>query len=90
MHLALALMPFLFWVGYLAARMRDYTSLFSSGTDVAGFVAQDPKVLAHPYVSCLILLSNIVVVLPGVWNLVSFWRKRKLLVGEATEKRALR
>lgn len=60
MHLALAQMDLLCWVSYLVESMRDYTSLFSSRTDVDSFVVQAPEVLANPYVSCLILLSNTV------------------------------
>ena len=37
--------------------MTEYTSLFSSEIDVGGFIAQAPKLLAHPYMSCLILLT---------------------------------
>lgn len=89
-HTALAVMPFLCCMSYLVERTRDYTSLFSSGVDVSSSVAWAPEFFVHPCVRCLIVLSNIVGLLLGVWNLVWSWHKRKQLVAELTEKRALR
>jgi len=68
-HMALAAMPFLCCMSYLAGRTRYYTSLFS-GVDVSSAVAGTPEAFIHPYARCLILLSNIVALLLGVWNLV--------------------
>lgn len=83
--MALALMLFLCYVSYLVERMRDYTSLCSSRMDASRSAAWAPKFLVHPYVSCLIILSNIIGLLLGVWNLAWSWHKSKQLVGEVTE-----
>ncbi|GAB0209721.1 hypothetical protein GRJ2_003437800 [Grus japonensis] len=58
--------------------------------DVDGFIMQAPKVLVHPYVSCLILLINTVDILWSLWNLILSWCKRRQLLGEAILKCALR
>lgn len=68
--MALALMLVLCCVSYLAESMRDYASLCSSGTDMSSPAAWAPKFLVHPYACCLIILSNIIGLLLGVWNLV--------------------
>lgn len=90
MCFSLALMPLLCWGSYLVERMREYTSLFPSGTDVGCFVAQAPKVLVHPYMRCLIPLINTVCLLWGLWKLVLCWCKKRQLLGAATVKHALR
>lgn len=89
MWFALAFMPLLCWESCLVERMREYTSLFPSGTDVGCFVVQAPEVLVHPYVRCLILLINTVGLLWLLWHLVSCWQKKRQLLGEATVKHAL-
>lgn len=38
--------------------MKEYISLSLVRIDVDGFIIQVPRVLVHPYVSCLILLIN--------------------------------
>lgn len=74
--------------GRLSCRdVRDCTSLFPSGTDMAAFVAQAPEVLAHPYLSCLInVLAFCRVRRNWFWSGV----KRKQFVGEVTRKCAFR
>ena len=71
-------------------RLREYISLSLPGIYVGGFIMQAPKVLVHPYVSCLILLISTVGVLWVLWNLVSSWRKRKQILGEVLLKCALK
>lgn len=71
-------------------RMREYISLFLLIIDVDGFITQVPEVLVHPYMSSLILLISTISILWGLWNLVSSWRKRRLILGEAIRKCALR
>lgn len=39
-------------------KMREYISLSLVRIDVDGFIIQAPRILVHPYVSCLILLIN--------------------------------
>lgn len=39
-------------------KMREYISLSLVRIDVDGFITQAPRILVHPYVSCLILLIN--------------------------------
>jgi len=70
--------------------LREYISLSLSGIYVDGFIRQAPKVLVHPYVSCLILLINTVSILWVLWNVVSSWCKRKQILGEAILKCALK
>ena len=90
MCFALALMPLLSWGRYLVEKMREYTSLSVPRSDVDGFVMRGPEVLAHPYVSCSILLLNTVGILWVLWTLVSPWCKRRQLLCEAIQKCALR
>lgn len=85
-HTALSVMPFLCCMSYLAERTRGYTSLFSSGVDVSSSDAWAPEFFVLAFVRFLILLSNIVGLLLGVWNLVWSWHKGKQLVVELTEK----
>lgn len=88
-HVALAVMPFLCCMSYPAERTRVYTSLFS-GVDVSSCVVWASEFFVHPYIRCLILLSNIVGFLFGVWKLVWSWHKSKQLVVDLTEKRTPR
>jgi len=71
-------------------RLREYISLSLPGIYVGGFIMQAPKVLVHPYVSCLILLINTVGILWVLWNLVSSWCEGKQILGEVTVKCALK
>lgn len=43
---------------YLVKKMREYISLSLVRIDVDVFIIQTPRVLAHPYVSCLTVLIN--------------------------------
>ena len=65
-------------------------AIFLSRIDVGGFIVQAPEVLVHPYVSCLILLINTVVILWHLWILVSSWYKRRQLLGKVILKLAKR
>jgi len=55
---ALALTSLLYCGSYPVERLREYISLSLSGICVDGFIMQAPEVLAHLYVSGLILLIN--------------------------------
>ncbi|GAB0207263.1 hypothetical protein GRJ2_003191900 [Grus japonensis] len=70
--------------------MGEYISPSLPGIDVDGFIMQAPKVLVHPYVSCLILLINTAGILRVLWNLVLSWFKGRQLLSEAILKCALR
>ncbi|GAB0177976.1 hypothetical protein GRJ2_000262900 [Grus japonensis] len=89
MCFALALMVLLYWRSYLV-KMREYISLPLLRIDVDGFITQPPKVLVHPYVSCLILFINTLGILWVLWNLVSSWCRRRQLLAEVILKCALR
>lgn len=78
---------------YLLWMMRKYISLSLPKIDVSGFIMQAPTVIAHPYLSCLILLivlTNVIGTLWDLWNLVWSWCKRKQTLSREILKCTLR
>lgn len=80
-------MALLCWGSYLVKKMREYISLSLVMIDVDGFIIQAPRVLVHPYVSCLILLINTAMYY-GVWGIQCWlFKGQKLIAAKGKEQK---